>query len=286
MKPVAPVTKYAINAETTPIHLRRVSGPCGAAQAPAPAPPRPSPGGEALGAAGAVLKDLRTGGGLEGKTLRQRHPETLDCGAAIGEHRRLREAGEALRELECAIEMGARRDHLGQQPHRERLARVDHPPREDQIQCTPESDHARQALGAAVDQRHTPAPLGVAQDGRVCRDPQVAPQRDLEPAREAVAGDRGDRGLGRSEPREAHRALLAHQTALHRTGRLQVRSGAEGELTGTGHDEHASVLVRLEAQVCLVQRGRGRAVDGVAALGPVDRDQRRRADALVPDRRL
>ena len=49
-------------------------------------------------------------------------------------------------------------------------------------------------------------------------------------------------------------------------------------------DQHARLVVGLEAQVGLVQRRRGRAVDGVAAVLAVDRDQRGGAAALVADR--
>ena len=48
-------------------------------------------------------------------------------------------------------------------------------------------------------------------------------------------------------------------------------------------DQHARVVVGLEAQIRLVQRRRRRAVDGVAPVLAVDRDQRGRAASLVAD---
>ena len=119
--------------------------------------------------------------------------------------------------------------------------RVDHAAGEDHVERAAEADDAGQALGAAVDQRHAPAALRVAERGALGGDAQVAPQRQLQAAREAEAGDRGDRRLGRRQAREAHRPLLAHQPSGHRVGRLQVGAGAEGDTAGAGQHEHARV---------------------------------------------
>ena len=72
----------------------------------------------------------------------------------------------------------------------------------------------------------------------VVGDAQVAPERELEAAGEAVAGDRGDRRLGRREAGEAERA--AGRVGVERLDRLQVGAGAEGLLAGAGEDEHAA----------------------------------------------
>ena len=57
---------------------------------------------------------------------------------------------------------------------------------------------ARQPDRAAVDQRHAPAPAVDAEHGVARGDAQVAPERELEPARDGVALDRGDHRLRRA----------------------------------------------------------------------------------------
>ena len=117
---------------------------------------------------------------------------------------------------------------LRQQAHVERLARVDDAPGQDQVERAAEADDARQPLGAAVDQRDAPAPLGEAELRARGRDAQVAPQRQLEPAGQAPAGDRGDRRLARRQAREPERALLrrpgAARTRRSPSGRPRRRS--------------------------------------------------------------
>jgi len=54
------------------------------------------------------------------------------------------------------------------------------------------ADESREAHRAAVHERHTPAPAEDAEDGTLRRNPQVAPERQLEPTRHRVAFDGGD----------------------------------------------------------------------------------------------
>ena len=63
--------------------------------------------------------------------------------------------------------------------------------------------------------------------------------------------------------------------------RLEVGAGAKGHATGAGEDEHPGVLVGLEVAQTPAKKLGGGVVDGVAPLGPVDRQDRRRADPLV-----
>ena len=86
---------------------------------------------------------------------------------------------------------------LGDQADRVRLVRVDRAAGEDQVQRAAGADDPRQPLRAAVDQRDAPAALGAAERGGGGGDAQVAPERELEAAGEAVAADRGDRRLRR-----------------------------------------------------------------------------------------
>ena len=63
--------------------------------------------------------------------------------------------------------------------------------------------------------------------------------------------------------------------------RLEVGAGAEGLAAGAGEDEDARVGVGLEVVESAPKELGGRAVDGVAALGAIDRQHRRGADPLV-----
>ena len=66
--------------------------------------PRPR---EARSTADRVLEHVWTGAGLQRETLGERHPEAVDRGGAVGEHRALREAGEILGQLQRALEVAA-----------------------------------------------------------------------------------------------------------------------------------------------------------------------------------
>src|ERR1700691_3506075 len=79
---------------------------------PGPRPPAALAPREARGAADRVLEDVGPGAGLQGEGVGERHAEPVDRGAAVGEHRALREAREVLRELECPLEVPAGGDEL------------------------------------------------------------------------------------------------------------------------------------------------------------------------------
>ena len=236
------------------------------------------PGRESGGTARRHLEDLAADPMLEREPLLERHAGTLDRGAAIGEHRLLREGGDLLGELERALEVAAGSDDLVDEPDPLGLLRVDGPAGEDQLQRPPHADDQRQPLGPAVDQRHSPAALEQAEGRAGRRDPQVAPQRQLDPSREAPAVDGGDRRLRRRHPGRAHRPLGMVDVEIER---LQVGARAERVAAGSGEDEDARLDVGLEVAQALTQQLGRRRVDRVAALGPVDRQHRRRADALV-----
>ncbi len=225
-----------------------------------------------------------------GDPVLERHPEALERRAAVGEHRRLREPGEALGELERAVEVGARGDELVDEPPAVRLAGVDDPAGEDHLERPAHADDPRQPLGAAVDQRHAEPALGEPEPGVGRRDPQVAPERELEPAGQAPAGDRGDRRLRGRQPAEPERAVgtlvepggdlrlgvVAGERGALLGDRLQVGAGAERLRPLAGEDEDAGLVVGLEAVEALAQQVGRLVVDGVAALRPRDRQDARR----------
>ena len=134
----------------------------------------------------------------------------------------------------------------------------DHAAGEDQVERAAE---ARRCAAAAGCRRRSAALPSGARGSRSVEPSaatlQVAPQRQLEPAREAPAGDRGDRGLRRCPAREAERAARP-RPAVGRASSIAFRSAAraEGELTGAGEDHHARRVVGLEALEPLARAGR------------------------------
>ena len=126
---------------------------------PAPAPPRPSPRGEPRGApapsantsgpAWASSASPSARGIPRPSIAARRSASIVRCG------KRARPSASASARSRCApagtISVSS--------PICQGLARVDHAPRQDQVQRPSQPDDARQPLGAAVDQRHAPAPL-------------------------------------------------------------------------------------------------------------------------------
>ena len=109
-------------------------------------------------------------------------------------------------------------------------------------------------------------------------DAQVAPERQLDPAGQAPAVDRGDRRLGRGQAGRTHRPVRVVDVEVHR---LQVGAGAEGLAAGAGEDEHAGALVGLEVHQPLAEGLRGGGVDRVAPRRAVDGQDSGSPDPLV-----
>src|SRR4051794_12185698 len=99
-----------------------------------------SPGatGEPARSRDGVGERLRPGLGLDGEARLERQAEAVDRRLAVGKHRLLREGGERLGVLERAVQRAA--VQLGQQADRLRLARVDHPAGEDDVERAAEAD--------------------------------------------------------------------------------------------------------------------------------------------------
>ena len=85
-------------------------------------------------------------------------------------------------------------DAVGE-PDRQRLGGADRAAVRIKVHRAADADEARQPDGAAVDQRHAPAPAEDAEDRRLLGDAQVAPERELEPACHRVPGDGRDHRL-------------------------------------------------------------------------------------------
>ena len=100
-------------ADRVPDRLSRrpVAGQRGAraAQTPAPAAPRPSPAAKRAAPAAPVIDRVaRPAAASSARPVGERQPDALDRRAAVGEHRLLREGGEALGDLERPLEVRAR----------------------------------------------------------------------------------------------------------------------------------------------------------------------------------
>ena len=163
----------------------------------------------------------------------------------------LREGGQPLGDLERSLEVAAGWHDLVHQPPVERLGGLDHAAGEDHLQRPAHADYPRQTLGAAVDQRDAETTLGEAELRLGGRDPQVAPQRQLEAARKAPSGDRRDRRLRGLEAGEAERPvralvepgvdrrlrIVAGELRRALGERLQVGAGAERLRALAGQDE-------------------------------------------------
>ena len=107
-------------------------------------------------------------------------------------------------------------------------------------------------------------------------------QRQLEPAREAPAGDRGDRGLRGGLAREAERAAC-HLPDAGRASSIAFRSAPAQKASSPApvRISDARPVVGLEALEPLGEQVGGGTVDRVAALLAVDRQHRGGTAALV-----
>src|SRR6266540_3024355 len=189
-------------------------------------------------------------------------------GKPIGPQARLRVRCELPRQLLGGRARGAVGDDAVREPDREGLLGADRTPGQDEVESPGEAEEARQQHGAAVDKRDAEAAVEDAEDRVLVGDPQVAPERELESARDRIAGDGGDHRLREQHPRRAHRPVAVRLEPVRE--RLQVRSRAE---SATGAEEHGDRRIRfLERAKGVGERLGVLAVDGVAHLRPVEDD--------------
>ena len=130
----------------------------------------------------------------------------------------------------------------------QRFGSVHWPAREHHVKRARKPNQLRQPHSAAVDQRHTPAqrlsvdgaaslsahphrsspaPTKDTEHGRALDNAQVAPERELEPARHSVAGDGRNPRLARLRARAAHRTVAVRHRQQRVVKRLEVGAGAE-----------------------------------------------------------
>ena len=188
------------------------------------------------------------------------------------------------RACERGVERAARFGQAVGEAHAQRFVAADTASGEDEIERVRVADQAREPHRAAVDERHAPTPAEHAEHRVARRDPQVAPQRELEPARDRVALDRGDHRLGEQHAGRSHRAVAAvgHRVAAAFADRLQVGARAERAVRA-GEDRDRALVVGVERAERVGEQRRGRPVDGVARVRPVDRHDRDRPVVLDDD---
>ena len=116
---------------------------------------------------------------------------------------------------------------------------------QDQLLGPSRPDHSRQALGAAGTGRDRKPHFRQPEPGSLRRDPEVAAERQFQPAAEGVAfdgGDRRHRQFGQAA-RDAGLELvtLATAGAALLLELADVRTGGEGALAAAGHDDRTDV---------------------------------------------
>ena len=141
------------------------------------------------------------------------------CGSAASSSASATADGERLARRDDAVDEA---DPLG-------LDAVDAAAGEDQVDRPAVADQPRQADRAEVDERHAEAPAVDAERGVGGGDPQVAPQRQLEPAGDGRTLDRRDHRLAEAQPGRPHRArpVVADRAPVALGERLEVGAGAE-----------------------------------------------------------
>ena len=137
------------------------------------------------------------------------------------------------------------------EPHAQRLLGAHRASGEHEVEGPPLPDQPREAHGAAVDERHAPAPAEHAEHRVVGHHAQVAPQRELEATGDRVALDRRDHRLGQDPPRRAHRPVAVERDPVAPLPaglghRLEVGARAE-RAAGAGQHRDREVVVGLEA---------------------------------------
>ena len=193
--------------------------------------------------------------------------------------------GSAASSCASVARRGERAARLGQpvgEPHAQRFVAADAAAGEDEIERVRVADQAGQADRAAVDERHAPAPAEHAEH-RVARgDPQVAPDRELEPAGDRVALDRGDHRLRRaacaSGPSDRRRRRCTRVAASF-ADRLQVGARAERAVRA-GEDRDAASSSASNARNASASSAAVGRSTALRACGPVDGHDRDRPVVL------
>jgi len=191
----------------------------------------PGPAGETGGA----------GGGLAAGDRGQAVTDLVDARLGLGQvplldgrqpvvaQADLGEGGELVGEDEGPGERPAGLGDAVDEAHRPRLVGADAPSGEDQVHRPAVADEAGQPDRAEVDEGDAEAAAVHAERGVSGGDPQVAPQRHLQPTGDGVPFDGGQHGLGQPQPGGPHRTVAVLGDSVPGPGghRLQIGAGAE-----------------------------------------------------------
>ena len=151
------------------------------------------------------------------------------------------------------------------------LERVEGGTGEQHLERDAAGEETGEPLGAARAGQQAELDLGHTEARAIGGDPEIARERELEPAAEGGAVDGGDRrlrvlfeaiedvGERVHEPREAGGTLDPRQL-------VDVGAGAEGS-SFTGDHERAHCIVGLEVDERVGERGERVAADGVQTIG-------------------
>src|ERR1700687_2022994 len=135
------------------------------------------------------------------RRVREADRPWVQSAAAVNAQRAGRErrdlVGQLLRLVECAARLNETRDEADLLS----LLSTDRAACENHVQRSALTDQAGQPDRAEVDQRNAETPVEHAERRVSGGDPQVAPQRELEPSSDRVALDRGDHRLAQTHPR-------------------------------------------------------------------------------------
>src|SRR4051794_31672085 len=193
---------------------------------------------------------------------------------------------------DLALELGQRHDRVDQ-AHLERLLGLVEPAEEPELLRLLDPDVADQQAGAEAAVEGADAGTGLAEAGVVGGDRHVADEVEDVAAADRVAGDHRDHRL--RQPADLHVQFADVEPADALLGYLVVAdvavvaadplvaARAEGIPAGAREDDRADLEVVAGASEGLAQLGQGLWAEGVADLGPVDRDLRDPAALLVED---
>ena len=155
----------------------------------------------------------------------------------------------------------------------DRLLRAHSSSGQDQFERPAVADDARQTDRAEIDERHAEAAIEEAESGRARRYPRSHHKASSNPpatAAPSIAAITGLLSLSRDGPIGPKSPSRSTGRTSPSCERLEVGAGAEGAAR-PGQDRDVEILVRVEPPEGVVERPRGREIDGVAPLGPLDR---------------
>ncbi len=233
---------------------------------------------EPLGTATRGIEHSKPVPPLDGEALLDRQVCAFEQRPPVGPNGLLGEPTDRAGDLHRRLQrLAVLHDEIGQTDG-ECLLSIHRASRQNHLHGHAAADDPWKALSAAIDEWHTEAAFETAEDGRACRDTQVAPRSHLEAARHAVALDRSDGGLGHLGPGEPEEPLRA----IDQVERLQVGTGGESA-PGSVQHRHVDGFVCIEPRPGVEEGVGGFEIDGVSSLGTIDRDDSHAIHRVVSD---